>query len=89
MDETFLLSNVETVISGTFSADKDAFTLAAEDGTVYVYRYERIGTNRIKLLFTRGDETMRITLNRMTSEEDDLETEEGDSLEDALQKELE
>ncbi|MBQ8894937.1 MAG: hypothetical protein IJ043_11100 [Clostridia bacterium] len=88
-DETFLLSNVETVISGTFTADKDAFTLAAEDGNVYIYRYERVGTNRIKLLFSRGNETMRITLNRMTAEEDELETDDGDSLEDALQSELE
>ena len=83
-EETFLLSNVETVISGTFVADKEAFTLTSEAGTVYVYRYERVGPNRIKLLFSRGDETMRITLNRMQDEEDDLEAEGGDSLEEAL-----
>lgn len=84
-DDTFMLSNVETVISGTYTADQDAFTLAAEDGSTYVYRYERVGSNRMKIFYTRGDETMRITLNRMSSHEDEFESEGGDSLEDALQ----
>lgn len=75
-EKTFLLSNVETVVYGTFTADDDAFTLTAEDGNVYVYRYERVGTNRIKLLFTRGNETVRVTMNRIVAEEETYEDDE-------------
>lgn len=78
-EKTFLLSNVETVIYGTFTADKDAFTLTAEDGNIYVYRYERINNNKIKLMFSRGNETVRVTMNRMHT---DLEEEIDDSLEE-------
>lgn len=75
-EKTFFLSNVETVAFGTFTADDDAFTLTAEDGNVYIYRYERVGANRMKLLFTLGDETMRITMNRIVDEDESLENDE-------------
>lgn len=86
-EKTFLLSNVETVVSGTFTADKDAFTLTAEDGNIYVYRYERINANKIKLIFTRGNETVRVALTRMQTDFEE-EIDDGDSLEDALDEEL-
>lgn len=66
---TFLLSNVETIVSGTFVANKDDFTLTAEDGNIYVYRYERKGSNRIEVMFMRDNETVRVTLNRQQSED--------------------
>ncbi len=72
-ENTFLLSNVETVISGTFVASEDSFTLTAEDGNLYVYRYERNGTNKIQLMFLRDNETVRVTLTRQQGEDFSLE----------------
>ncbi len=63
-EDTFLLSNVETIVSGTFVATKDDFTLTAEDGKIYVYRYVRKGNNRIEVMFMRENETVRVTLAR-------------------------
>lgn len=72
---TFLLSNVETVLSGTFVASKDSFTLTAEDGNIYVYRYERKGNNKIQVMFLRDNETVRVTLNRQVGDFSDDSTE--------------
>ena len=68
-ENTFLLSNVETVISGTFMASKDSFTLTAESGDLYVYRYERKGNDKIQLMFLRNNETVRVTLTRQQGED--------------------
>lgn len=85
-ESSFLLSNSGTVISGTFTADKDAFYLTAEDGNLYVYRYDRINQNKIKLLFTRENETVRVTLSRVVTEVEELEEEDE---EDAHLEDLE
>lgn len=88
-EDTFLLSNGDRVLSGTFTSDKDAFTLAAEDGSIYVYRYDRIGNNRLRLTYTQGEQTQKVTLNRLVGEKDEFEAEDGDSLEEALGEEFE
>ncbi len=79
-DKTFLLSNGDNVVSGSFTANRDAFTLTAEDGNLYVYRYSRINPQKMKLMFNRGNETVKVTVNRVSGPEE--EETEGDSLED-------
>ncbi|MBQ7936693.1 MAG: CotH kinase family protein [Clostridia bacterium] len=63
-EETFILSNGENVISGTFTANKDTFGLMAEDGSIYTYRYERVNATKMKLMFSQNNETMKITVTK-------------------------
>ncbi len=69
-EDHFILANGETVVSGEFTANKDSFTLTTEEGTIYVYRYERVNANKMKLMFSQGNETIKVTVNRVVSEEE-------------------
>ncbi len=68
-DKMFLLSNGTTVVSGTFMVDQDAFTLTDEEGKIYVYRYERMGNNRMELSFMQDGEVVRILMDQMDDDE--------------------
>ena len=70
-ENTFFLGNGDQIFGGTYSQTKEDFTLTAEDGTVYIYRYERVGIDEMKLTFTQEGETRRVTLYRVL---DDQET---------------
>ena len=74
--ETFYLSNVDSVLFGVFTADKDALVLTAEDGNVYTYRYERLNYNKIRLFFTQGDKTETVILVRVRQEAEEEDDEE-------------
>ena len=65
----FLLANGDTVVSGTFMVDQDAFTLTDEEGKIYVYRYERMGSDRVEFSFMQDGEVVRIILERMDDDE--------------------
>ncbi len=69
-EHSFLLSNGDTVLSGDYSASRDAFTLTAEDGSLYVYRYKKINSGKMKLMYSRGNETVKVTVNKVVSEQD-------------------
>lgn len=75
-EDTFILANGETVVFGTFTANKDSFGLTTEDGTQYVYRYERVNANKMKLMFSQGNETVKVTVNRVIAEEEEESEEE-------------
>ncbi len=72
-EKMFLLANGDTIVSGTFVVDRDAFTLTDEDGMIYVYRYERMGNNRVELSFMQDGEVVRVLLDRMEEEYSDFD----------------
>lgn len=68
-EHTFFLVNGDNILAGTYEQSPDDFTLTTEDGTIYVYRYEREGINTMKLIFTQENETRRVTLTRYREED--------------------
>lgn len=75
-DKMFLLANGDNIVSGTFVVDRDAFTLTDEDGMIYVYRYERMGNNKVELSFMQDGEVVRVLLERMEEEYSDFDSSE-------------
>lgn len=75
-EQTFFLGNGDQIFGGTYTQTKEDFTLLAEDGNVYIYRYERVGIDEMKLIFNQEGETRRVTLYRF--KEDDVQEELGD-----------
>ena len=75
-DDTFLLINGELVVSGDFTATQDAFTLTAEDGNVYIYRYDKVNRNKMKLTFNQGTEIRKVTLKKQVEDVEEEEPEE-------------
>ncbi len=64
-DQTFDLAiGEETRLKGNYVYNDEAFQFTAEDGSIYVYHYERMGANRLRLFFTENGEERRITLKR-------------------------
>lgn len=61
-DDTFMLINSDTVLEGTFELDTDTITLTTIDDVVYVYRYDKINDNKMKLTFNEGDDVYRVTM---------------------------
>ncbi len=68
-DKMFLLANGTTVVSGTFMVDQDAFTLTDEEGKIYVYRYKRMGNERMELSFMQDGEVVRILMDLVDDDE--------------------
>ncbi len=61
-DDTFMLINNETVLEGTFELGQDSITLTTIEDAVYVYRYDKINDNKMKLTFNDGDDVYRVTM---------------------------
>ncbi len=61
---SFALTTEGVQLSGTYSVTADTFRLTAADGNLYVYRYDRLSKNRVKLLFSQNGNNTRITVNR-------------------------
>jgi len=79
-DDTFLLINGDTVLEGTFSVGEDAITLTTLEDQIYVYRYNKINDNKMKLTFNDGDDVYRVTM--LKDEASIIEEESGDRSEE-------
>lgn len=72
-EASFFLVNGDNILTGTYEQSQDDFTLTAEDGNIYNYRYVREGRNEMQLIFNQDNETHRVTLYRLEEEEVGLE----------------
>ena len=63
-EETFYLEDRQNEFSGTFTMDKNAISLQAEDGSLYIYRYAKKGADGLELQYTRNEEQFKTTLER-------------------------
>ena len=79
-DDTFMLINGDNVLEGTFELGQDAITLTTLEDQVYVYRYNKINDNKMKLTFNDGDDVYRVTM--LKDESSIIEEESGDRSEE-------
>ncbi len=71
--DLFMLENGDTELSGTFTLGSDTLGLTSEEGDLYVYRYQRLSANRMRLMYSTADnDTVQITLNRTAKDADSL-----------------
>ncbi len=77
-DDTFILMNGELVLSGDFTATQDSFTLTAEDGNVYIYRYEKVNGKKMKLIFNQGEAIQKVTVKKQVEESEEEPEEESE-----------
>jgi len=63
--ELFMLENHGVKMTGSFTLGEDTLGLTTEEGEMYVYRYERLSANRMRLQYnTQDDGTRQITVSR-------------------------
>lgn len=67
-EETFSLKDGTNELAGTYTVDQNSFGLTAEDGSLYVYRYQRAGSNKMELQYTRNNEIYKTSLERVSEQ---------------------
>ncbi len=77
-EDTFLLINGDTVLSGVFEVKKDTIILVTPEEQTYIYRYEKLNDYKMRLTFNQDDSVRHVTVIKneaLVQEEDESEEE--------------